>query len=551
MAVDLGPESGRVLTGEFDGERLSVREVHRFANRPVRVLDGLYWDVLGLLTQTRGGIALAAARGRLTSVGVNAWGGDFALLDRDGRLLANPRHHLDPYTSGLAGLVSWQDHYELTGVHPGPGTTACQLLAHAGSPLLEAADHLAMIPDLFTLWLSGELLAERTISSTSQLLDARTGRWASSLVTRLGLPRHLFADRLTEPGTVAGPLRDGNGVDGGNGRNGRNGKGPGSTVVVAVAGHGDASAAAALPVSSGSVGYISFGPRSLAGLELDAPVTSREARLAGFTNEGGVMGTVRFTRALNGLLLLQECRRAWGVRTSYADLVAEAASAPGFGPLIDPGHPWFLEPGDMPARIAAYCRSTGQAPPASRAQTVRCVLESLACSYRWALEQAEFLSDRRVEAVHLVGSGASSEALCRLVADFAGRPVLAGPVEATAVGNLLVQAMADGRVGSLTELREVVRRSFRPRAFPPGGQREPYEIAYSRYRQLTGIGGFWNGTEAGPASARRARPARHAASATSVGLAGDRVTAGADEEVEVGTPVGLHHVVDVEAFPAP
>ncbi|GAA4195509.1 rhamnulokinase family protein [Streptosporangium oxazolinicum] len=578
VAVDLGPESGRVLTGEFDGERLAVREVHRFANRPVRVLDGLYWDVLGLLTQARGGIALAAARGRLTSVGVNAWGGDFALLDRDGRLLANPRHHLDPYTSGLAGLVSWQDHYELTGVLPGPGTTACQLLAHAGSPLLEAADHLAMMPDLFTFWLSGEMLAERTIASTSQLLDVRTGRWASNLVTRLGLPRHLFADRLTEPGTVAGPLRGESGGTGGtggngrtrgtrgNGRSGRNGRGHRPTMVVAVAGHDAASAAAALPVSSGSVGYISIGPRSLAGLELDAPVTSREARLAGFTNEGGVTGTVRFTRALNGLRLLQECRRAWGVRASYADLVAEAASAPAFGPLIDPGHPWFLEPGDVPARIAAYCRSTGQAPPEGRARTVRCVLESLACSYRWALERAEFLSDRRVEAVHLVGGGASSDTLCRLVADFAGRPVLAGPVEATAVGNLLVQAMADGRVGSLTELREVVRRSFRPRPFPPAGRREPYEIAYSRYRRLTGIDGFWNDTEPEPAARHRTRPARHAAStpstpsttsvpsapsAPSVGLAGDRVTAGADEEVEVGAPVGLHHVVDVQAFPAP
>jgi len=556
VAVDLGPENGRVLTGEFDGERLSVREVHRFANRPVRVLDGLYWDVLGLLTQARGGIALAAAHGRLTSVGVTAWGGDFALLDRDGRLLANPRHHRDPYTSGLAGLISWQDHYELTGVHPSPGTTACQLLAHAGFPLLDAADHLMMMPDLFTLWLSGEMLTERTIASTSQLLDVRTGHWANSIVTRLGLPRHLLTDRLTEPGTVVGPLRD---ESGGSGRRGgdRNGRGRAATTVVAVAGHDAASAAAALPVSSGSVGYISFGHRSLAGLELDAPVTSREARLAGFTNEGGVTGTVRFTRTLNGLLLLQECRRVWGVRTSYADLVAEAAAAPAFGPLIDPGHPWFLEPGDMPARIAAYCRSTGQVPPADRAQTVRCVLESLACSYRWALEQAESLSDRRVEAVHLVGSAASSDTLCRLVADFAGRPVLAGPVEATAVGNLLVQAMAEGRIGSLTELREVVRRSFRSRPMPPSGQREPYEIAYSRYRRLTGTEGGWNGAEHGPAAGYRMRPARHAASVppvtspASMGLAGDRVTAGADEEVEIGPPVGLHHVVDVEAFPAP
>jgi rhamnulokinase len=493
VAVDLGAESGRVLTGEFDGERLSVREVHRFANRPVRILDDLHWDVLSLLAETRRGIALAASRSRVTSVGVNAWGNDFALLDRGRRLLANPRHHRDPYASGLMGLVSSQEHYEVTGVQPMPTNTACQLLAHAGSPLLEAADHLAMLPDLFTLWLSGETLTERTIASTSQLLDARTGRWSSGLIARLGLPRRLFAQPIVEPGTVAGPLR---------------GEGPGGTggpdgiTVVAVAGHDTASAVAALPVSSGSVGYISCGTWSLAGLEIDRPITTRDARLAGFTNEGGVMGTVRFMRNLNGLWLLQECRRVWGARISYADLVSEAAAAPPFGPLIDPDHPGFLQPGDMPARIAAFCLSTGQSPPANRAQTVRCVLESLACSHRWALEQAEFLSDRRVEAVHLVGGGASSDTLCRLTADFGGRPVLAGPVEAVGIGNLLIQVMADGRIGSLTELREVARRSFRPRLFVPDDVREPYEIAYSRFRQLTGISRFWS--KAAPTVSTRA-----------------------------------------------
>ncbi|MFC7642412.1 rhamnulokinase family protein [Streptosporangium lutulentum] len=414
VAVDLGAESGRVLTGEFDGERLSVREVHRFANRPVRILDDLHWDVLSLLAETRRGIALAASRSRVTSVGVDAWGNDFALLDRDRRLLANPRHHRDPYASGLVGLVSSQEHYEVTGVQPMPTNTACQLLAHASSPLLEVADHLAMLPDLFTLWLSGETLTERTIASTSQLLDARTGRWSSGLIARLGLPRHLFTGQVVEPGTVAGPLR------------GEGSGGPGGIAVVAVAGHDTASAVAALPVSSGSVGYISCGTWSLAGLEVDRPITTREARLAGFTNEGGVMGTVRFLRNLNGLWLLQECRRVWGSRTSYADLVADAAAAPPFGSLIDPDHPAFLQPGDMPARIAAFCLSTGQPPPANRAQTVRCVLESLACSHRWALEQAEFLSDRRVEAVHLVGGGASSDTLCRSPPTSAGAPCSRG-----------------------------------------------------------------------------------------------------------------------------
>ncbi|MEW9531959.1 rhamnulokinase family protein [Microbispora sp. NPDC049125] len=481
VAVDLGADSGRVLAGEFDGERLAVSEAHRFANVPVRVLGGLHWDVLRLLADVRDGIARVAADRRITSVGVDAWGNDFGLVDRDLRLLANPRHHRDPYTAGLTDLVSSQEQYEVTGVQPLPINTACQLLAHVTSPLLGAADRLVMLPDLFTLWLSGEVLTERTIASTSQLLDARTGRWAGDLISRLGLPTRLFGGDVVEPGTVAGPLLDDSGR-------------PGAARVVAVAGHDTASAVAALPVtpSSGSAGYISCGTWSLVGVETGAPITSRESRLAGFTNEGGVLGTVRFLRNLNGLWLLQECRRAWGTRASYADLVAEAATSPAFGPLIDPGHLGFLEPGDMPARVAAFCRSTGQPVPEGRAETVRCILESLACSYRLALEQAEALTGLPVEAVHLVGGGAASDTLCQLTADLGGRPVLAGPVEATGIGNLLVQVMACGGLGSLADLREVVRRSFPPRPFVPDGRREPYEAAYERFRLLTGIDSFWS-----------------------------------------------------------
>jgi rhamnulokinase len=487
VAVDLGAESGRVLAGEFDGERLVVGEAHRFPNMPVRVLDGLHWDVLRLLAEVRTGIERVAAERRITGVGVDAWGNDFGLLDRDQRLVANPRHHRDPYTAGLTSLVSSQEHFEVTGVQPLPINTSCQLLAHAGSPLLDAADRLVMLPDLFTLWLSGETLTERTIASTSQLLDARTGRWADDLIARLGLPPHLFDGEVVEPGTIVGPLRD---------ESGR----PGEAVVVAVAGHDTASAVAALPVgsggsgsggSSGVVAYVSCGTWSLVGVETAGPITTPESRLAGFTNEGGVLGTVRFLRNLNGLWLLQECRRSWGSRASYADLVAEAAAVPAFGPLIDPAHLGFLKPEGMPDRVAAFCRATGQPVPESRAAIVRCILESLACSYRMVLEQAEELTGRPVAAVHLVGGGAANDTLCRLTADIGGRPVLAGPVEATGIGNILVQVMAHGGIGSLEELREVVRRSFPPRTYPPTSDREPYDATYARFCQLTAVDNFW------------------------------------------------------------
>lgn len=492
VAVDLGSDSGRVLAGEFDGEGLRVSEVHRFANVPVRVLGGLHWDVLRLLAEIRTGIARAAAEHPIVSVGVDAWGNDFGLLDRDRRLLANPRHHRDPYTMGLTSLVSSQEQYEVTGVQPLPINTSCQLLAHAGSPLLDVAERLVMVPDLFTLWLSGEVLTERTIASTSQLLDARTGQWAGELITGLGLSPRLFDGEVVEPGTVAGPLRDDSGR-------------PGEAVVIAVAGHDTASAVAALPVGSsgaesllglsgtaGVVGYVSCGTWSLVGVETTEPITTPRAREAGFTNEGGVLGTNRFLRNLNGLWLLQECRRAWGSAASYADLVAEAETAPPFGPLIDPTHLGFLKPEDMPTRVAEFCRASGQPVPEGRAAMVRCILESLACSYRLVLEQAEDLTGRRVEAVHLVGGGAASDTLCRLTADIGGRPVLAGPVEATGIGNLLIQVMAHGGIGSLGELREVVHGSYPPRIYPPASRREPHEDTYVRFCRLTAIDNFWS-----------------------------------------------------------
>jgi rhamnulokinase len=359
--------------------------------------------------------------------------------------------------------------YRATGTPPLPINTASQLVAMEGSPQLDIAERLAMLPDLFGYWLTGELATEQTIASTSQLLDVTTRTWATGVIDRLGIPRRLFAGGVVPAGTAVGPLR-------------QHPKIPLWTVT----GHDTAAAVAAVPATTPGFGYISSGTWSLVGLELDAPVLTDEARLAGFSNEAGIDGTTRFLRNGTGLWLLQRCRAAWG-DASYADLVAAAAAAPSFRSLVDPDDPAFVAPLDMPAQLAAACRASGQPVPVGRAAVVRCVLDSLACKHRWTLERAEALAGRRVAVVHVVGGGAANPLLCQLTADLTGRPVLAGPVEATAVGNLLVQARADGRLATLRELRDVVAVSLPPRHYEPSGGSQTGD-AYARFLALLDAG---------------------------------------------------------------
>ncbi|HYN95786.1 MAG TPA: rhamnulokinase family protein [Pilimelia sp.] len=483
LAVALGAESGRVLRGDLrpaarGPDRLVVEEVHRFANRPVRRPDGLYWDIDGLYGGVTAGLGAALGRGpAVASVGVDAWGNDFGLLDDHGRLLAAPWHHRTSRTAGMVGRLAERigpdELYATTGTQFLPITTACQLLAMAGSPALAAAERLVLVPDLISYWLTGRQVTERTVASTSQLWDIRGGSWATGVIERLGLPARLFAGEVVAPGTPVGPLRAE--------------PGSGAPLVVAVAGHDTASAVAAVPGGPEPFGYVSCGTWSLVGLETPAPITTPAARAAHFTNEAGVGDTVRFLSNVNGLWLLQECRRAWADgpgAPSYPQLTDAARAAPAFRSLLDPDHPTLLGVGDMPARIAAVCTAAGEPAPAGRAGTVRCILESLACRYRWALERAEALVGQRVEAVHVVGGGAANDLLCQLTADVVGRPVVAGPVEATAVGNLLVQAMADGRLAGLAQLREVVRASFAPRRHEPTRDRARCEDAYGRFRGI-------------------------------------------------------------------
>ena len=483
LAIDIGAESGRAMLGRFDGQRVTLEEIHRFPNDPVRVPTGLHWDALRLHHEIERALARAgAADDPPSSVGVDTWGTDFGLLDRAGALVGNPVHYRDGRTVGMperaSRRVPWPDIYAVTGIQRLPLNTLYQILSMEGSPLLEAAARLVMMPDLFACWLCGEIANERTNASTTQLYDPVRRDWASGLIERLGLPGRLFRQPLVEPGTALGPLLPAVAA--------RTGLGAG-TRIVAVGSHDTASAVAAVPAAGDGWAYVSSGTWSLVGIETTAPVRTAEARDANLTNEVGVGGTIRLLTNVMGLWLLQECRRTWehqGQPSAYDELVRRAGAAPPFGPLVDPDHPSLLAPGDMPARIARLCLEGGQAPPNGVGPTVRCILESLALKYRWAIERLEAVTGRSIATVHVVGGGARNALLSRLTADATRRRVLAGPVEATALGNVLVQAMASGEIASLAEIRDVVRRSVTVEAFDPTGDEAAWDAAYDRLSRL-------------------------------------------------------------------
>jgi sugar (pentulose or hexulose) kinase len=432
-AVDLGASSGRVIVGEVGPYSVSLEEAHRFVNRPVRVGGTLHWDVLSLYQETLDGLRKAGA---VDGIGIDSWAVDYGLLDTDGGLLANPVHYRDDRTAGArANLerLGARELYATTGLQFLPFNTIHQLLAESR---LGAARRLLMIPDLLAYWLTGEQGAEVTNASTTQLLDVRTRAWATELIEKIGVDPALFPP-LREPGTVIGSY------DG--------------TPVIAVGSHDTASAVVGVPAVDERFAYISCGTWSLVGVELDRPVLTDASREANFTNELGVDGTVRYLRNVMGLWLLQECVREWGADT--ADLLRAAAKLPK-GAVIDPDDPVFLPPGDMPARIADACRRADQPVPADRAAIVRCIVDSLADAHRRAVTAAQELSGREVDVVHVVGGGARNSLLCQLTADACGLPVLAGPVEATALGNVLVQARELGAVGGdLAQLRSLIRGS--------------------------------------------------------------------------------------------
>jgi rhamnulokinase len=478
LAVDLGAESGRVVLGRFDGGRVSLEEVHRFPNPAVGLPDGLHWDVLRILTEVEEGLARAAREEEIEGVGVDSWGVDFGLLDRGGALISNPYHHRDGRTEGMMEeafeLVPKEEIYRTTGIQFLPINTLYQLLAMRGSPLLEVAETMLLIPDLVNYWLTGEKACEYTNATTTQLLDLEGG-WTKDLFEKMDLPSRILAP-VVPPATELGPLRPGAAEEIG-----------AKTSVFAVASHDTASAVVAVPAEGKDFAYISSGTWSLVGVETPGPVVTREAMEANFTNEGGFGGKTRLLKNVMGLWLLQECRRQWakeGHEYSYEELARLAEDAPPAGPLVDPDHPAFLSPGDMPSRVRSFCRATGQSPPEEPAAVARCVFESLALKYRYAIEQTQNLTDRTVGTVNVVGGGSQNTLLCQLTADACGLPVVAGPVEATAMGNVMVQAFAQGRVGSPEEIRAAVRDSFEASTYEPDGDPDEWSGLYDRFSRL-------------------------------------------------------------------
>jgi rhamnulokinase len=465
-AVDFGAQSGRVALGRFDGERLEVEEVHRFLNVPVRARETLYWDVLRLYEDMLDGLAMAGAGGAaVDSVGVDTWGVDFGLVDRAGRLLQNPVHHRDGRTEGAMECVFEEvparELYERTGIQLMPINSIFQLAAmrEADDPVLEAADRLLLVPDLLHYWLTGVAACEYTNATTTQCLDARTGTWARDLLSRLEIPDRILPE-VVPPATVLGRLDDQVAerthlTD---------------AVVVASATHDTASAVAAAPFRHPDAAYISCGTWSLVGLERPAPAIDDRSFAANLTNEGGIGGTFRVLRNVTGLWLLHECRRAWadaGSSWEFEELLAMAEQAPAFRSFIDPNDGAFLSPGDMPGRIRAFCLRSGQEAPDDPAAVVRCVLESLALKHAQTVRLLSEATGATPPEIHIVGGGARNDLLCRWTANAAQLLVLAGPEEATVVGNLVVQAIALGHLESPAEAREVVRASFRPVAYEP------------------------------------------------------------------------------------
>ena len=489
LAADLGASSGRLVAGLFDGQQLRLEEVYRFENGGVVAADRMYWDLLAQWSHIKNGMRAAGAKygDAVTSIGVDTWGVDFGLLGRGDELLGNPYHYRDQRTSGIiekaCETVSREEIFAETGLQFMEFNTLFQLLAMKlqDSPLLEAAESLLMIPDLIHWLMTGEKANELTDASTTQFYNPQTKTWATSLLDHFELPTSILGE-IAEPGTRLGPLR----------LDLRSDTGLSNVDVVLPGTHDTASAVMAVP-ATGNIGlapdwcYISSGTWSLMGVEVPQPVVTDKCRELNFTNEGGVGGTTRLLKNIAGLWLVQECRRVWkleGRDFDWQDLVNQAGVSKPLVSLIDPDHTSFVAPKAMPAAIRDFCRATGQPVPESRGEVIRCVLESLALRYRLVLGWLEELTGNHIETIHIVGGGTQNRLLSQMAADATARQVITGPVEATAIGNLMMQALASGAVGSIAEAREVIRHSFDVEHYTPH-ETAPWDEAFERFCSLT------------------------------------------------------------------
>jgi rhamnulokinase len=482
LALDLGAESGRTIVGALDAKKLTLTETHRFANGPVRLPDGLHWDVLRLWSEIKAGIGISSAKmdGHLDSIGLDTWGVDFALLDQQGALLSNPFHYRDDRTNGMLEEafqhMSRAEIFANTGIQFMQLNTLYQLLSMSvqNSPLFEIAKTFVTIPDLFNYWLCGEITNEFTNATTTQCFDPRKRDWARPVLNAMNVPSHLFRT-VTEPGTSIGVLLSRVAEE----------TSAGAVHIVVPACHDTGSSVVAVPAQTQDFAWLSSGTWSILGAEVREPCVNDKALEYNFTNEGGVFGTWRLSKNIMGLWIIQECKRTWayqGEDLSYDEITRLAAEAKPFLAVIDPDDDRFFHPGNMPERICTYCAETNQTVPQTKGQILRIALESLALKYRWVLERLEELAEKRFDPIHIIGGGTKNRLLNQFAADAASRTVMTGPVEATAIGNVLMQAIGLKHLGSLEEAREVVRQSFTPEVYEP--KNSDWDEAYSRLQKV-------------------------------------------------------------------
>jgi rhamnulokinase len=483
LAFDFGAESGRTVLGILDEERIRLEEIHRFPNTQLNVSGHIHWNVPYLLSELKKGLACVAQQGhrKLSGLGVDTWGVDFGLVGQDGRILGNPFAYRDRRTEGMMEkafrLMSERDFYSLTGIQFLQFNSVFQLLSML-DPEGQLPDDIATLlfmPDLFNFLLTGEKRSEYTIASTSQLLNAKKRSWEPKIFEKLGLPLHIMAE-IIPPGTLVGPLKPDIARE----------TNISSVDVIAPACHDTASAVAAVPALSGRWAYLSSGTWSLLGVEVDEPVINELSRKNNFTNEGGFDGKIRFLRNTMGLWLLQRCLKSWesqGDTLGYDGLTGLALEAQPFRSVVDPDDHTFLNPPDMPAAIRKFCRKTEQPLPENRGEFVRCILESLALKYRYLIEKINAVYPDPVEVLHIVGGGSQNEVLNQFSADATGLPVIAGPVEATAVGNVMIQAITKDVLGSVEQGRKVVSRSFPLKNYEPENP-ERWDDIYERAKGM-------------------------------------------------------------------